>query len=331
MIVTVHGGHAAQGKAYCGAVGLLDESKEDRLIKDSIIKYLKQGGAVVYDCTVDSGTSQSNVLSQICAKCNEVSADINISIHLNSGRNDSAGDGKQGGFECYATAYSGIKKETADRIVSKMSESGFTMHGNPLKTNSSLYFLNKTKQPSLLLEICFVDDRDDYNQYTKVGYNAIGKAIAEGILNKSIEEKKVANVVQKPLDGSDKQKWKIENIGNGRYMFQNKHNGEYLDVCGGLGKEGDNVQTWPKNTAAAQQWELKQFSGYTPSGCAPFEFITATNGNMRLDVYGASKEASANLQIWGRNKGPAQKFTIIDAGDGYCCIVNNNSLKAVSV
>lgn len=186
MIVTVHGGHAAQGKAYCGAAGLLDESKEDRLIKDSVIKYLKQGGAAVYDCTVDSGTSQSNVLKQICSKCNAVKADINLSIHLNAGRNDSAGDGKQGGFEVYATAYSGIKKEAAERITAKMQSLGFGLHGDPYKTSSSLYFLNKTKQPSLLLEICFVDDRDDYNRYTKVGYDAIGKAIAEGLLNKTI-------------------------------------------------------------------------------------------------------------------------------------------------
>ena len=28
---TVHGGHAAQGNAYSGAVGLINESREDRI------------------------------------------------------------------------------------------------------------------------------------------------------------------------------------------------------------------------------------------------------------------------------------------------------------
>ena len=59
-VYTVHGGHAAAGKAYCGAVGLLDESVEDRLVKDAVIKYLKQGGAAAHDCTVNTGTSQTH-------------------------------------------------------------------------------------------------------------------------------------------------------------------------------------------------------------------------------------------------------------------------------
>jgi N-acetylmuramoyl-L-alanine amidase len=182
----VHGGHAAYGKPYCGASCLIDESKEDRLVKDALIKYLKSGGATVYDCTVDTGTSQRNVLEKICTKCNKHSVDLDISIHFNSGRNDKKGDGKQGGFEIYATKYDSEKKAVAERMVANMKKLGFDTHGNPYKTTSSLYYLNHTNSKAVLLEVSFVDDFDDVKQYKKVGADAIGKALAEAILNKTV-------------------------------------------------------------------------------------------------------------------------------------------------
>ena len=178
----VHGGHAAFGAKYCGAVGLLDESKEDRLIANQIISLLQAEGHTVYNCTVDSGTSQTNVLSQICTKCNAHSVDYDISIHLNSGRSDSTGDGKVGGFEIWVTDTSKGKGDIATRIRSKMKSLGFSDRGT--KTTSDLYFLNHTNAPALLLEICFVDDKDDYDLYNKVGYKKIAEEIVKGILNK---------------------------------------------------------------------------------------------------------------------------------------------------
>lgn len=186
MVFTIHAGHAAAGQKYCGAVGLLDESKEARLIKNSVIKYLNMLGVEAVDCTVDSGSSQTNVLEQICDKCNAANADLNISIHLNSSRADFTGDNKQGGFEMYATSYTNVKLDVANRITNNIKALGFGTHSAPLKTSGNLYFLKHTKKPSLLLEICFVDDEDDFDKYVSVGYDAIGKAIAEAIANKSV-------------------------------------------------------------------------------------------------------------------------------------------------
>lgn len=187
MAYNVHGGHNPSGKIACGAVSLLDESKEDRLVTKSIIKYLKLADHTVYDCTVNNGTGQRNVLKKICEKCNNHTVYLDISIHFNSGRKDKKGDNSQGGFEIYATSFSGIKGTVAKRIVNNMQELGFKMHGNPYKQSSNLYYLNNTKAKALLLEICFVDDKDDYKQYKKVGYDKIGKAIAEAIIGKKIK------------------------------------------------------------------------------------------------------------------------------------------------
>lgn len=185
--VNVHAGHNPAGRIACGAVGLLDESKENRLVKNELIKYLKQGGVTVYDCTEDNGTSQSDVLKKIVAKCNAHTVDFDFSLHLNSGRNDYNGDGKQAGTEIHISADNKGKRAVAQRILDRMKAIGFnTSRG--IKIRNDLYVLNHTKAPAILIEICFVDDRDDYNQYMKVGYKAVAKAIAEGIMNKTISD-----------------------------------------------------------------------------------------------------------------------------------------------
>ena len=131
--VNVHGGHNPAGKIACGAKDLLDESKEDRKIAKAVIKYLRKAGVTVYNCTVSNGTSQRDVLKKICAKCNQNGVDFDVSVHLNSGRNDHKGDKKLGGFEVWATAFSGIKKEVAERAVTNMKKLGFSSHGDPYK------------------------------------------------------------------------------------------------------------------------------------------------------------------------------------------------------
>ena len=98
---SIHAGHNPAGKTACGAVGLLDESKENRLITVELINILREHGYTVYNDTVDNGTSQNDVLNKIIAKSNSHSVSFVFSIHLNSGRNDYPGDGRIGGFEVW--------------------------------------------------------------------------------------------------------------------------------------------------------------------------------------------------------------------------------------
>lgn len=193
-VYNIHGGHNPSGKIACGASDLLDESKEDRKIAKAIIKYLKKAGATTYNCTISNGKSQNDVLKKICAKCNQHDVTLDVSVHLNSGRNDHNGDKKLGGFEVWATAYSGVKKEVAQRAVANMKKLGFTAHGDPYKKTSGLYYLNHTKAKALLFETCFVDDKDDYLLYKTTGPDAIGKALAEAITGKTIKTRTVAKI-----------------------------------------------------------------------------------------------------------------------------------------
>ena len=82
MRINVHAGHNPAGKVACGAVGLINESTENRRVKDEVISKLRQLGHTVYDCTVDNGTGQTDVLKKIIAKCNAHTVDLDVSIHF---------------------------------------------------------------------------------------------------------------------------------------------------------------------------------------------------------------------------------------------------------
>ncbi len=179
--VTVHAGHNPSGKIACGASDLLDESTEARWITKKVIKLLKKNSIKAVNCTVNNGTSQSDVLRKICAKCNAVAdADLHISIHFNSGRVDKKGDNKIGGTEVLVTQNVSDKGDIAKRICNQISKLGFTNRG--VKTNTGLYFLNHTKAQALLVEVCFVDDKDDYLLY-KTSKKAVAEVIVKAVLN----------------------------------------------------------------------------------------------------------------------------------------------------
>lgn len=211
MKFNIHAGHNPEGKVGSGAYDLLSESTENRLIVAEMIRLLKLNGHTVYDCTVNNGTSQRDILEKICAKCNEHTVDLDISVHLNCGINDHKGNGKVCGFEVYCTSTNAIKGEVASRMRKRMANLGFTDRGTVIRTG--LYYLNHTKNPAILIEVCFVDDRDDYELYKKLGYKKISQELVKAILNKStiITEDK-PTIPKLPVDGKTKY-WRI---GDGR-------------------------------------------------------------------------------------------------------------------
>ena len=176
----VHGGH---NRIVPGASHYLDEVTEDRRITAGVISMLRSSGHTAYDCTDDAGKTVGANLANIVAKCNTHSADLDISIHQNAGKVD-PGDGKTKGVEVFVYSTSSKAYAAAGRVCAKLAALGFTNRG--VKISTGLYVLKHTKSPAMLIEVGFVDDKDDVNLYNKVGVNAICKAIAEGILNSSV-------------------------------------------------------------------------------------------------------------------------------------------------
>lgn len=184
----VHAGHCPQGQGASGAVGILQESVEDRAVKNEVIRLLRAEGNTAYDCTCDENTTQTGCLNKIIAKCNAHKVDGDYSIHLNSGRNDYHGDAKTGGVE--VIIYDTGMQEIAERIAKSIAEEfGYALRSDStspcpgVKINKSLRVLKDTKAPATLIECCFVDDADDAKVWDA---KRCAKAIVRGILNKEI-------------------------------------------------------------------------------------------------------------------------------------------------
>ena len=158
----VHAGHCPQDQGAYGAVGVLQESVEDRIVKNAVIAKLEALGHTVYDCTCDENTSQNGCLAAIVAKCNSHNVDLDISIHLNSGRDDYEGDDSTGGTEVYG--YDTGTEEIGSKICEAISEK-LNIRNRGFKINQGLYVLRSTHSPAILIECCFVDDRDDANRW----------------------------------------------------------------------------------------------------------------------------------------------------------------------
>ena len=174
MKIAVRGGHCPN---VPGSRGIIDELKEDRLVKNAVIKYLNQMGVSVLDVTPpDSISSSSADLSYGVNKANNWGADLFVSIHFNNAY--STYNGALGTEVCIYSEY-----DIAGRVVNKMASLGFRNRGQKVRTG--LYELKHTSMKSMIVEVCFVEATEDVALYKKVGYDYIGKTIAEALVNRS--------------------------------------------------------------------------------------------------------------------------------------------------
>ena len=77
-------GHGIDGFPNSGAVGIISESKEDRVLGNKIIAKLRALGHTVYNCTVDKPLSNSQSINRRVELANAQKLDIFVSLHFNS-------------------------------------------------------------------------------------------------------------------------------------------------------------------------------------------------------------------------------------------------------
>ena len=214
MKIAVRGGHCPK---VPGASKFIDELTEDRKVKDSVIKYLKQLGHEVLDVTPpDNTTSSSADLSNGVNRANLFSADLFVSIHFNKAYN--IHNGVLGSEVCVYTPF-----DTAQRVVNGLAGLGFKNRGQKVRTN--LYELKHSKMKAMIIEVCFVEATGDVSLYKRLGHDLIGKTIAE-----SISDKKLSTLLEKPIEESVKQtylfsdKWYLYNYPDVRKSEKYKNN-----------------------------------------------------------------------------------------------------------
>ena len=204
MKIAIRRGHNHQA---IGSVGLVNEVVENEKILTSAIKYLKALGHDVLDVSPGNMSSASDLAHGV-KKANDWNADVFVSIHCNKAYNTYNG---AIGTECLVYSKTDAYKDEiiAQRIVNNLGSLGFKNRG--VKERTDLYELKNTKMNSIIVECFFVEATEDVALYKKLGADALGKAIAEGITNQKYVEPKKSLI---RFISDDKQVGAYSNVSN---------------------------------------------------------------------------------------------------------------------
>lgn len=179
MKVLIMAGHSKSGYIGSGASKYIDESNETRRLGPKVVEYLKAMGVHADYICLDKPKTAKYLNEQVALANSKGIYDVVVQIHFNAGSSDP--NSNTTGTETYYASSKG--KPYSDRVNAKLSTL-FKNRGSK-KDTRGLYWLKYTKYPSILIEVCFVDDKDD----TKIYLNNIDKTarlIAEGIADKTI-------------------------------------------------------------------------------------------------------------------------------------------------
>lgn len=154
-MITVHAGHAPAYGLGCGAVGILNESLENRKVLRELKSRLAGYGVEYKDVTVNEHMNAEVILTRLNKAMNAADADYNLSIHLNSSVSASAN-----GVECIVYSSTSKARDMAD-VISKAIASELGIKNRGVKYNPGLSILKNTKKPTVIIECCFVTSPDD--------------------------------------------------------------------------------------------------------------------------------------------------------------------------
>ena len=242
MKVLVMAGHTASGNRGCGAVGHIDESVETRKVAPKVVEYLKQLGVDATYVKLDKAASSSYLAEQVKLANSKGKFDCMVQIHFNAGSSDP--NSNTTGTETYYRTSSG--KVFSDRVNTKLSTL-FKDRGSK-KDTKGLYWLKNTNSAAILIELCFVDDKDDCKVYQN-NSDKICRLIAEGLANKTLPTQSISNTSNKYANGSYDRKARVTTN---------------LNVRKGRGTSFEVIATIPKGTIITVNYCLNNwFSTYS--------------------------------------------------------------------
>jgi N-acetylmuramoyl-L-alanine amidase len=163
-------GEKIRGASYSDPDGWgLDEVDEARRVVPALAEALrKRRGFEVDEIYDDHSTEQQQNLEWLCAEHNKRERDLDISVHFNAC--DPPTDGARG-TECFY--------QTQNELAALVSEAIAEATGLPDRgaKYGNFYFLSHTNRPAILIEVCFVDAREDVEAYEQY-FNDIIDALA---------------------------------------------------------------------------------------------------------------------------------------------------------
>jgi N-acetylmuramoyl-L-alanine amidase len=175
MNVVISSGH---GKFVRGASGYLDEVDEARRVVPRVAQNLRAMGVSCITFNDDVSTTQTENLNRIVAFHNSKTRDLDVSVHFNSFETT----GTPMGTECLYVTQGAL----AQKVATMISEDSGLKNRGP-KKRTDLFFLNKTVEPAILIEVCFVDSLADAGTYED-SFSEICAAIGEAISGVALPE-----------------------------------------------------------------------------------------------------------------------------------------------
>lgn len=175
-LITLTAGHNAivPGASGCG----YKEHEVARTIVKELEKQLKSVGQNVKICTDDVGRTKTAVWSNAVKNCNKNSASgrLDVSIHLN------ASNGKGHGTE--VLFYN--QKDLAAKVSKELSAKLGTTDRGP-KDGKKIGFINSTHAPAILIEVAFIDNKDDMDKLmVSGGIERACNAIVHALTGKTV-------------------------------------------------------------------------------------------------------------------------------------------------
>ena len=192
MKVLIMAGHSTSGYIGSGASKYLDESNETRRLGPKVVSHLKTLGVDADYICLDKPRTAKYLNEQVALANSKGTYDVVVQIHFNAGSSDP--NSNTTGTETYYASNQG--KPYSDRVNAKLSTL-FKNRGSK-KDTRGLYWLKYTKCPAILIEVCFVDDKDDAKIYLS-NIDKTARLIAEGIANKATSAQPVQPTPQ-PTD-----------------------------------------------------------------------------------------------------------------------------------
>lgn len=166
MQIVISSGH---GKYVAGASGILVEVDEARRVVEQVAAKLRELDIEVSTFHDDTSHSQNENLNTIVNAHNaQPPHDLDVSVHFNAYTETD----NPMGTEClYLT-----QAKLADDIAAAIAKAGGLIDRGP-KKRTDLFFLNKTNEAAVLIEVCFVDSSAD-TEFYQDKFEPICEAIA---------------------------------------------------------------------------------------------------------------------------------------------------------
>src|SRR5215475_4890277 len=220
MKIVISSGHGQliRGASSSPRPPYLDDVDEARKVVNRVAELWKQSGVGVDVFHDNTSTSQNQNLNTIVNYHNSRTRDYDVSVHFNAYQKYTAAQKPNGmGTEClYVT-----QQTLATKVASAMASAGTFINRGP-KKRTDLFFLNNTRMPAILLEVCFVDAEVDGNKYRQ-NFERLCKAIAESISGVTVPGEPVEPTGDNHLDLT------VAGSGDFTILF----NGEPITVGGG--------------------------------------------------------------------------------------------------